>query len=229
MRESAAVYRSWERPDPPPDRKAALGPAAPAYGSMLAGMRKPARYANFSSRILSPKRFSIRATATSHCTSGIGKGHAVSTIKYFEDFVVGEEHDSGHEYVVTIDELKEMATQWDPQPFHLDENAPETKEYGGLITCSAHTFAIYSYLGSKSPVKTAAIASLGFNHMKMILPLRPGDRIRAANVCLEKRESRTKPDRGIALTKTTLRNQNGQDVFSVQCTVMLLKRSSPGE
>ncbi len=149
----------------------------------------------------------------------------MSTTRYFEDFVIGVEHDSGHEYVVTLDDLKQMSRQWDPQPFHLDEDAPETQEYGGLITCSAHTFAIFSYLGSKSPVKTAAIAGLGFDQMKMIQPLRPGDRIHAVNVCLEKRESRTKPDRGIAVTRTILRNQKNEDVFSVQCTVMIRRRT----
>ncbi|MDG2304627.1 MAG: MaoC/PaaZ C-terminal domain-containing protein [Candidatus Binatia bacterium] len=152
----------------------------------------------------------------------------MTATKYFEDFVIGVESESGHEYVVTTEELKQMAERWDPQPFHLDENAPETKEFGGLITCSAHTFAIYTYLGSKSPVKTAAIAGLGFEKVRMLLPLRPGDRIRAVNVCLAARESRTKPDRGILTTKTILRNQNDEDVFSIEATVMVRKRSSGG-
>jgi hypothetical protein len=85
----------------------------------------------------------------------------------------------------------------DPQPLHLDEDAPETKEYGGLITCSAHTFAIFMYLTSRNPVKTAAIAVLGFDELRMLRPLRPDDRTRAVSVCLEKRESPSKPDRGI--------------------------------
>ena len=70
----------------------------------------------------------------------------MSTTKYFEDFEIGVESESDHEYVVTTEELKQMAERWDPQPFHLDENAPETKECGGLITCSAHTSDILSGL-----------------------------------------------------------------------------------
>jgi acyl dehydratase len=150
----------------------------------------------------------------------------VSGIRYFEDTVIGEVNVSQVEYVVTTEELKEMAARWDPQPFHLDENAPETREYGGLITCSAHTFAIFTYLSTRSAVKTAAIAGLGFDEMRMIRPLRPGDRIRSVSTCVDKRESRSKPDRGITTSRVVLRNQRGEDVFSIKATAMILKRNA---
>ena len=145
-------------------------------------------------------------------------------IRYFDDFVIGEEQASPIEYVVTVEELKDMSRRWDPQPFHLDENAPETKEFGGLITCSAHTFAIFTHITSNNPVKAAAIAGLGFDEMRMLLPIRPGDRIRAFSCCLESRVSRSKPDRGIIVGRTTLRNQNGEDVFTVRTTTMMRRR-----
>ena len=147
-------------------------------------------------------------------------------VRYFEDAVIGEDIVMELEYPVTADEIKQMAAHWDPQPFHLDENAPETKEYGGLIACSAHIFAIFTYLGSRGQ-KTAAIAGLGFDEMRMLLPVRPGDRIRAVSTCVEKRESRSKPDRGITVFKGVLRNQRGEDVFSVKTTAMIRKRT-PG-
>lgn len=149
---------------------------------------------------------------------------AVSEMRYFEDSVVGEEFGSSIEYEVTVEELKQMSARWDPQPFHLDESAPQTREYGGLITCSAHTFAIFTYLSSRNPVKTAAIAGLGFDEMRMLQPLRPGDRIRAYSTCLEKRESRSRPDRGIVTSRTVLRNQRDEEVFTVRSTAMILKR-----
>ena len=126
---------------------------------------------------------------------------AVAEMRYFEDSVVGKEFASTIEYEVTVEELKQMSARWDPQPFHLDESAPQTREYGGLITCSAHTFAIFTYLSSRNPVKTAAIAGLGFDEMRMLQPLRPGDRIRAYSTCLEKRESRSRPDRPCSVAR----------------------------
>lgn len=148
----------------------------------------------------------------------------MSETRYFEDAVVGQENRFAMEYVVTTEELKEMARRFDPQPFHLDEDAPETKEYGGLITCSAHTFAIFTYISSKNPVKVAAIAGLGFDEMRMIQPIRPGDRIHGVTTCLSKRESKSKPDRGITKARIVLRNQNDEDVFSIVSTAMILKR-----
>jgi acyl dehydratase len=148
----------------------------------------------------------------------------LSEIRYFEDAVIGEEISTGLEYAVTKEEIQQMSAHWDPQPFHLDENAPETKEYGGLIACSAHTFAIFTYLGSRGQ-KTAAIAGLGFDEMRMMLPIRPGDRIHAVSTCIEKRESRTKPDRGITVSLCVLRNQRGEDVFSIKATAMIRKRN----
>ena len=150
--------------------------------------------------------------------------HDPEELRYFEDFVVGEERVSPVEYVVTVDELKSMSRRWDPQPFHLDEHAPETKEFGGLITCSAHTFAIFTHITSHDPLKSAAIAGLGFDAMRMLQPIRPGDRIRAVSSCLERRESRSKPDRGIIVGRTVLRNQRGEDVFTVQSTTMMRRR-----
>lgn len=149
-------------------------------------------------------------------------------IKYFEDFEVGAERSTDQYYEVTRDNIVAMARAWDPQPFHIDENAPETKEFGGLIACSAHTFAIFCHLGSHDPVKVAAIAAMGFEEMRMLLPLRPGDRIRAASTCLYKRESRSKPDRGIIEAQTILRNQDDQDVFSVKSTTLVRKRPPSG-
>lgn len=145
-------------------------------------------------------------------------------MRHFEDILVGQEQRFDLEYLVTVEELKEMSRRFDPQPFHLDEEAPETKEYGGLITCSAHTFAIFTYLSSKNPVKVAAIAGLGFDEMQMLRPVRPGDRIHALSTCISKRESRSKPDRGITRARIVLRNQNDEDVFSVVSTAMVLKR-----
>ena len=148
-------------------------------------------------------------------------------MRYFEDATVGEQQASGLEYEVTVEEIKEMSRRWDPQPFHLDEDAPETREYGGLIACSAHIFAIFTHLTSNSPVKTAAIAGLGFDEMRMHAPVRPGDRLHVVSTVVSTRASRSKPDRGIVTSRVTLRNQRDEDVFSVQPSAMIRKRQ-PG-
>lgn len=149
----------------------------------------------------------------------------VPELRYYEDSIVGKENRSDVEYVVTTEELKEMSRRFDPQPFHLDEDSPLTKEYGGLITCSAHTFAICCHITSNSSNKIAAVAGLGFDEMRLLRPIHPGDRLHAVTICLEKRESRSKPDRGIVKAKLIMRNQSGEDVFSIISTALILKRN----
>lgn len=147
-------------------------------------------------------------------------------IKYFEDFVVGEEEVIPAEYLVTRDEIIEIASRWDPQPFHLDEEAARDSMFGGLIAASSHVFGICSWMGNHMDHKSAALAALGFDELRLPNPVRAGDRLTATATCLEKRESRSKPDRGIVTSEMVLRNQRGEIVVTLKSTAMIAKRPS---
>jgi acyl dehydratase len=145
-------------------------------------------------------------------------------IKYFEDFQVGGEEVIPAEYLVTKDEIIEVAKKWDPQPFHIDEKAAERSGFGGLIASSPHVFAIYAWLGNQLQDRAAALAALGFDELRLPNPVRAGDRLSCTARCIDKRESRSKPDRGIVWSESVVTNQHGEIVLSAKSTAMIAKR-----
>ncbi|MHC1743101.1 MAG: MaoC/PaaZ C-terminal domain-containing protein [Syntrophobacteraceae bacterium] len=143
---------------------------------------------------------------------------------YFEDVEVGKVYPKSATFEVTREEVIEFASKWDPRPFHVDDAAAAASVFGSLAACSAHIFSILSWFASRGEGRTASLSALGFDEMRMRHPVRPGDRISCHIQCLEKRESRTKPDRGIVRYQGTLINQQGTVVFSAVVTTLVSKR-----
>ena len=143
-------------------------------------------------------------------------------IKHFDDFEVSNKTTVG-EYLVTKEEIVEFAKKWDPQPFHVDEDAARQSPFKGLIACSSHIMSIAIKLMDSKETKADIVAGLGWNEVKFPNPVRPGDRLSATVECLSKRESQSKPDRGIVKTQISLRNQRGEVVVTYQDTIMVGK------
>lgn len=132
----------------------------------------------------------------------------------FDDIVVGTVMKSVEAYVVTADEIKEVARRWDPQPFHLDEAAGEASVFGGLVGSGAHTIAASIRLGALESPRTAAIAGLGIDELRFRAPIRPGDRLTQTSEVIETRASLTRPDVGIIRARRILRNQDDVEVMT---------------
>lgn len=147
-------------------------------------------------------------------------------IQYFEDYEIDGEQQFNCEYELTAEEIIDMGLRWDPQPWHIDESSARDTHFGGLVAASAHLFAITSWFGSRMPKKTAVVAALGFDELRIHGPGRAGDRLRATARCIGKRESRTKPDRGIVVSQMELTNQRGELVLTMNTTFMVLRRPS---
>jgi acyl dehydratase len=143
---------------------------------------------------------------------------------YYEDVEVGKVYRKSATFQVTRSEVIEFARKWDPRPFHIDDEAAAASVFGGLVACSAHIFSIFSWFASRGEGRTASLSALGFDEMRMRHPIRPGDVISCQVQCLEKRESRTKNDRGIVRYQGTLVNQCGTIVYSVVVTTLVAKR-----
>lgn len=143
---------------------------------------------------------------------------------YFEDIEVGATRTKSVVYQVSRDEIIEFARRWDPRPFHLDEMEAASSVFGELVACSAHIFSLCSWFGTHGNNRIASLAALGFDEMRIHHPVRPGDAIFCRTKWLDKRESSSKPDRGIVRTRITLSNQNGAEVFSVIATTLVAKR-----
>ena len=145
---------------------------------------------------------------------------------YFEDIEIGEKKVLGEHYV-DKDEIIEFAKKWDPQPFHVDEEMAKTHPFGGLIASANYTLCIITLLAQMQ--ETPDVANLGlleYERVKILNPVRPGDQLTVLAEHIDKRESQTKPDRGILRTLVEVRNQNDELNLSYIAVVMIAKRSS---
>ena len=145
-------------------------------------------------------------------------------ILYFEDVVVNEKRTSSVTYTVGKKEIMEFAATWDPRYFHVDEAEAKFSVFGGIVACSAHIFSILSWFSTHSERRVASMAALAFDELRMHRPVRPGDTLSCSFTCLEKRESRSKPDRGIIRTAVSMTNGQDEEVFSAIVTTMVAKR-----
>ena len=131
---------------------------------------------------------------------------------YLEDFSVGQVYGSGR-LVVDAERIKRFASEFDPQPFHLDEATARESFFGGLAASGWHTAALTMRLLVESDLKPAGgIIGAGFDEFRWPKPVRPGDELRVESEVLEVRPSRSRPTQGIIKVRTTTLNQNGEPV-----------------
>jgi acyl dehydratase len=134
------------------------------------------------------------------------------TRQYLEDFVVGQVFSSGR-LRVNKEAMIAFAAQFDPQPFHLDEEAARNSVFGGLAASGWHTAALTMRLLVESEFRPAGgILGVGFDELSWPQPVRPGDELHTKSEVLDVRPSKSRPDRGLIRVRTTTFNQNGQAV-----------------
>ena len=133
---------------------------------------------------------------------------------------------SGGRHTVDRGEIISYAREWDPQPFHLDDEAARQSVFGEITACTAHIFAILSKVSHQYEARADSMAALGFEEMRMQRPLRPGDIVHLENEVVAMRRSRSKPDRGIVSFLGRLINQEGEVVMSMKATSMVRARTS---
>ena len=143
---------------------------------------------------------------------------------YWEDFTVGRRFELGsHE--VTREEVIEFAQRYDPQPFHIDEEAAGRSVFGGLIASGWHTASmVMRMMCDGYLLRSASLGSPGVDNLRWVKPVRPGDVLRAHMTVLESRPSMSKPDRGIVKSKWEVFNQNDELVMSMEGYGRFLRR-----
>ncbi len=144
---------------------------------------------------------------------------------YFEDLVIGEETVFGH-YDVTREEVLEFAARYDPQPFHLSDEAAAKTHFGRIAASGWHTAAMAMAVIARHVVSTeqAGLGSPGVDELRWLKPVYPGDRLTVTGTILETRPSRSKPDVGSFRTQTIVTNQNGLDVMRFTSIVLMQRR-----
>jgi acyl dehydratase len=146
---------------------------------------------------------------------------------YLEDFVPGQVRESPPR-TLTKDEIVAFAREYDPQPFHIDEEAAKRSVFGGLIASGWQTVGIMMRLLWDTFLKdTSSLGSPGCDEIRWLRPVRPGDTLRARFTIVEVVPSRSKADRGLVRTFTEILNQHGQVVMTVRGLGMYGRRPAP--
>jgi acyl dehydratase len=132
--------------------------------------------------------------------------------RYLDDFAVGQTFASDR-LTVEAAEIKAFAGAFDPQPFHLDEEAARHTFFKGLAASGWHTAALTMRLLVESDLQPAGgLIGAGLDEFRWPLPVRPGDELRVESEILEVRPSRSRPDQGFIKVRTTTLNQRGEAV-----------------
>ena len=145
-------------------------------------------------------------------------------IKYLEDYAPGDTAEVDASYLVREEEIIEVGSRWDPQPFHTDKEAAEKSFFGGLVASSVHLFAASVWLANHMNTRAAAVTALGFKELSWHAPARPGDRLSLRCETLSARESKSRPDCGVVENRSEISNQDGELVFSFIGAALIRKR-----
>lgn len=140
----------------------------------------------------------------------------MATTIYWEDLQPGSVRDLGTT-TVNADEIKEFAGRYDPQPFHLDEEAGRQSLFGGLCASGWQTACLAMRLTVDNMLRhSSSKGSPGLESLKWLKPVYPGDVLRLRHTILEARPLKSRPDTGLVRSRWELFNQNDEKVLEME-------------
>ena len=147
---------------------------------------------------------------------------------YFEDLEVGQETHFGS-YQVTREEVLEFARKYDPQPFHLSDEAAAKTHFKRLAASGWHSCAMTMAVMARHVVEQeqASLGSPGIDELRWLKPVYPGDTLHVNSRLVELRPSRSKPDLGSFRSEVTVTNQDGVAVLRFISIVLISRRPPP--
>lgn len=135
---------------------------------------------------------------------------------YLEDFHVGMQVVMGPR-PISAEEIVTFARRYDPQPFHLDDEAGKATPFGGLVASGWHTVSICMRMMVDGFIgNSASMGSPGLDELRWVKPVRPGDIVTLTMTVREVTPSKSKPDRGVIRSEYELRNQRGELVMTMR-------------
>jgi acyl dehydratase len=144
--------------------------------------------------------------------------------QYLEDLAVGQKFSSGP-VRIEGDRALAFAAEFDPQPFHLDEEAARRSIFGELTVSGWYTAAVTMRLLIESKLKPAGgFVGAGFDECRWPTPVRAGDELRVECEVIEVRPSKSRPKLGLIKLKATTVNQNGQPVLTYAANLVVMRR-----
>jgi acyl dehydratase len=147
---------------------------------------------------------------------------------YFEDLDEGTETYFGS-YAVTREEVVEFARKYDPQPFHLSDEAAAQTHFGRLAASGWHTCAMTMAVIARKLVDSdqAGLGSPGVDELRWLKPVFPGDTLHVRGTIIERRPSRSKPEIGSIRTETIVTNQHEEPVMRYTSIILMRRRPKP--
>ena len=147
---------------------------------------------------------------------------------YLEDLSPGDRFTSG-EHALDAAQIVEFAQRFDPQPFHLDEEAAKGTFFQGLAASGWHTASITMRLLVQSglPLADGVIGSGG--EIQWPRPTRPGDVLHVESEVLEVTPSRSRPERGMVVVRSETRNQHGEVLQRLTTKLVVSRRPAAKE
>lgn len=149
----------------------------------------------------------------------------VKAVLYLDDLVVGQRFVSGT-HLIDEQQIKAFAKQFDPQPFHLDDDAAKETLFGGLVASGWHTAGISMRLLVEGGLPIAGGLVGAGAELTWPKPTRPGAILQVESEIVDVRPSRSRPDRGIATIRSETRNQFGEVVQVFIAKLVVPRRTS---
>jgi acyl dehydratase len=150
-------------------------------------------------------------------------------MKFYEDIEVGTKSAFG-QYEVTREEVMDFASKYDPQPFHLDDEAAAQTHFGRLSASGWHTcsMTMAMMVENMKDEKSAGLGSPGVDSLRWKKPVYPGDTLRCETEIIEKRRSASRPEMGIFKSLIRTFNQNGDMVLEMVSNGLIRTREPGG-
>lgn len=154
---------------------------------------------------------------------------ASSTRLYWEDFPVGSAREFGAMTVTRADVL-EFAAKFDPQPFHLDDEAAKKSLFGRLSASGWHTCAMTMRMTvDEVLLKSSSLGSPGLENVRWQKPVYPGDVLSVRLTTIDARPMASRPEVGLVLSKWETLNQHRDVVLQMQGWGMFTRRHATND
>ncbi|MBY6128650.1 MaoC family dehydratase [Qipengyuania aquimaris] len=150
-------------------------------------------------------------------------------MKFYEDIEVGTKNAFGR-YEVTREEVMDFASKYDPQPFHLDDEAAAQTHFGRLSASGWHTcsMTMAMMVENMKDEKSAGLGSPGVDQIRWKKPVYPGDTLRCETEIIEKRRSASRPEMGIFRSRIRTYNQDEVVVLEMVSNGLIRTRDPEG-
>lgn len=147
--------------------------------------------------------------------------------RYFEDLKNGEQLACGP-VKMTREAILRFAKEYDPQVFHVDEEAAENSLFKGLVASSLHTLSACTRVVVEAQGNLAVVSGIGMHEVRMFNPVRPGDELQVNARWSDLKRSRSKPDRGFAAIRCEVVNQRQEPVINYGYKYLIACRTKGG-